>query len=133
MRTFVDEIAAHAAATPERVALTTPDGEVSYRELAGRIDAAAALLRAAGAGPERVCAVAVERGPDAVVAMAAVLRAGAAFLTLDVEQPPARLAALVRSGGADLLLVADPALGARLALPIPGPTVLLGAEAPAPT
>jgi hypothetical protein len=36
--------------------------------------------------------------------MAAVIRSGAAFLTLDVEQPPARLAALVRSGGAGIWL-----------------------------
>ncbi|WP_042365803.1 amino acid adenylation domain-containing protein [Streptacidiphilus neutrinimicus] len=130
MRTFVDEIAAHAGADPGRVALTTEAGETTYGELAERIDAAARLLRAAGAGPERVCAVAVRRGPDAVVAMAAVLRAGAAFLALDVEQPPARLAALVRSGGADLLLAAEPDLVARLELPIDGPTVLLGAEPP---
>ncbi|WP_042379388.1 amino acid adenylation domain-containing protein [Streptacidiphilus melanogenes] len=132
MRTFVDEIAAHAAADPGRVALTTSDADTTYGELADRIDAAARLLRAAGAGPERVCAVAVERGPDAVVAMAAVLRAGAAFLTLDVEQPPARLAALVRSGGAELLLAAEPELVARLGLPIPGPTVLLPREASTP-
>ncbi|WP_329563914.1 amino acid adenylation domain-containing protein [Kitasatospora sp. NBC_01266] len=125
MRTFVDEIAAHAAADPRRVALTGPAGELSYGELAARIEQVAGRLRAAGAGPERVCAVAVERGPDAVVAMAAVVRSGAAFLTLDVEQPPARLAALVRSGGADLLLAADPELVARLALPVPGKPLLL--------
>ncbi|SEL58053.1 amino acid adenylation domain-containing protein [Streptacidiphilus jiangxiensis] len=128
MRTFADEIAAHGAAAPDRVALTTPTGDVTYGELAARVEAVAGLLRRAGAGPERVCAVAVERGPDAVVAMAAVVRAGAAFLTLDVEQPPARLTALVTSGGADLLLAADDALAARLDLPIPGRPVLLTDE-----
>jgi D-alanine--poly(phosphoribitol) ligase subunit 1 len=129
MRTFVDDIVGHAAQHPRRVALSTPDGELTYGELAARIDAAAAVLRGRGAGPELVCAVAVERGPDAVVAMAAVLRSGAAFLTLDVEQPPARLAALVRSGHADLLLTTS-ALAGRLDLPIPGPPVLLDRAEP---
>ncbi len=124
MRTFVDDIAAHAARHPGRVALTTPAGELTYEELAARIDALAAVLRARGARPEVVCAVAVERGVDAVVAVAAVLRSGAAFLGLDPEQPAPRLAALVRSGGASMLLTSSE-LSARLDLPIEGPRVLL--------
>lgn len=132
MRTFVDEILGHAAADPRRVALTTPTGQVSYGELVALIEANARLLRAAGAGPERVCAVAVARGPMAVVAMAAVIRAGAAFLTLDLEQPPARLASLVRSGGADLLLSAGREALAGLDLPIPGEPVFLECSVPQP-
>ncbi|MEU7551640.1 amino acid adenylation domain-containing protein [Streptomyces sp. NPDC044571] len=124
MRTFVDDIAAHAAAEPDRIAVTTPAGDWTYGQLTARIDALAAVLRARGARPERVCAVAVERGVDAVVAPAAVVRSGAAFLGLDPEQPPARLAALVRSGGADMLLTTS-ALAGRLDLPVPGPPVLL--------
>ncbi|MET3987968.1 amino acid adenylation domain-containing protein [Streptomyces sp. PvR034] len=129
MRTFVDDIAAHAARHPGRVAVTTPDGELTYAELAARIEALAAVLRLRGAGPEVVCAVAVERGVDAVVAMAAVVRSGAAFLGLDPEQPAARLAALVRSGGAGMLLSRSE-LAARLDLPIPGAPVLLDRPGP---
>ncbi|WP_030863284.1 amino acid adenylation domain-containing protein [Streptomyces sp. NRRL F-2747] len=124
MRTFVDDIAAHAALDPDRVAVTTPAGEVTYGELIARVEALAAVLRARGARPETVCAVAVGRGVDAVVAPAAVIRSGAAFLSLDPEQPPARLAALVRSGGADMLLTSS-ALAGGLDLPIPGSPVLL--------
>jgi amino acid adenylation domain-containing protein len=127
MRTFVDEIAAHAAHDPHRVALSTPEGDLGYGELAARIEALATRLRARGAGRELVCAVAVARGADAVVAMAAVLRAGAAFLTLDTEQPPARLAALVRSGGADLLLTTHELAPRLTELPIDGAPVLLDA------
>ncbi|WP_340559278.1 amino acid adenylation domain-containing protein [Streptomyces sp. GSL17-111] len=138
MRTFVDDILGHAARTPGRTAVTTPDGDVTYAELAERIERLAAVLRARGAGPERVCAVAVPRGVDAVVAPAAVLRAGAAFLGLDVEQPPARLAALAASGGAELL-VTTAELAARGQLPDPdgsGAPVLVdapGTGGPTPT
>ncbi|GGQ08050.1 amino acid adenylation domain-containing protein [Streptomyces roseolilacinus] len=124
MRTFVDEIAAHAAREPGRIAVTTPAGELTYAELTARVDALAGVLAARGARAETVCAVAVARGVDAVIAVAAAVRCGAAFLTLDVEQPPRRLAALVRSGGADLL-VTTTALAGRLRLPVPGRPVLL--------
>ncbi|MGK5447700.1 amino acid adenylation domain-containing protein [Streptomyces radiopugnans] len=123
MRTFVDDIAEHAARAPRRIALTTPGGDLTYAELVHRIDALASVLLERGAGAETVCAVAVPRGADAVVAVAAAVRCGAAFLTLDVEQPPARLAALVRSGGADLLLTTS-GLARRLDLPVPGRPVL---------
>lgn len=125
MRTFVDDIAAHAARTPGRVAVTTPAGEVTYGELIARIEALAAVLRARGARPETVCAVAVERGVDAVVGPAAVVRSGAAFLGLDPEQPPARLAALVRSGGADMLLTSSALADGLRDLPVAGTPVLL--------
>ncbi|MCH0565873.1 amino acid adenylation domain-containing protein [Streptomyces sp. MUM 2J] len=131
MRTIADDIAAHAARHPDRVALTTPAGEVTYGRLAARIEEIARLLRAHGARPETVCAVAVEHGTDAVAAMAAVLRCGAAFLTLDVGQPRERLTTFVRSAGAHLLLthtalapVLDPGVPV-LALDRPGPTTTL--------
>jgi amino acid adenylation domain-containing protein len=124
MRTFVDGIAAHAALDPARTAVVTPAGATSYGELLARIDALAAVLRARGAGPETVVAVAVGRGVDAVVAVAAVVRSGAAFLTLDVEQPAPRLAALVRSGGARMLLTTAAPAG-RLGLAALGEPVLL--------
>ncbi|MEU3633615.1 amino acid adenylation domain-containing protein [Streptomyces fradiae] len=129
MRTFVDDIAAHAAREPDRVAVTAPGGELTYAGLAARIDALAGTLAARGARAETVCAVAVERGVDAVIAVAAAVRCGAAFLTLDVEQPPRRLAALVRSGGADLL-VTTAELAGRLRLPVPGRPVLLDRPEP---
>lgn len=122
MRTIADDIAAHAARHPERVALSTPAGEVTYARLAARVEEIGRLLRARGAGPETVCAVAVEHGTDAVAAMAAVLRCGAAFLTLDVGQPRDRLAAFVRSADAALLLT-HANLAPALDLGIP--TVLL--------
>ncbi|MYX42264.1 AMP-binding protein, partial [Streptomyces sp. SID89] len=72
---YVDAIAARAAAAPGAPALVTAEGVLTYGELAARIDGLARLLVARGVGPEQVCAVALERGPQAVVAMAAVSRA----------------------------------------------------------
>ncbi|MFJ6836212.1 amino acid adenylation domain-containing protein [Streptomyces sp. NPDC091209] len=118
MRTVADDIAAHAARHPERVALSTPCGDVTYARLATRIEEIARLLRAHAVRPETVCAVAVEHGTDAVAAMAAVLHCGAAFLTLDVGLPHDRLRAFVRSAGARLLLTHS-ALAPALDLSLP--------------
>lgn len=129
--TFVDDIHAHAARAPHAVAIVTEDGELCYGELADRIDRLARHLLDRGVGPEQVCAVAVERGLDAVVATAAVVRAGGAFLTLDVDLPGPRLEAMVTNADARFLL-ARGAVAERLALPVAGPTVLLD-RLPEPT
>ena len=117
----VARIAAHP---PRRLAVVGPGVSLTYGELAERVERLAGVLVRRGVGPERVCAVAVDRGVDAVVGMAAVLRAGGAFLTLDVEQPPARLAQMVHSGRAEFLVTTS-ALGERLSLPVDGPVVCL--------
>ncbi|MFI1722349.1 amino acid adenylation domain-containing protein [Streptomyces sp. NPDC020489] len=118
MRTLADDIAEHAARHPQRIALDTPDGPVTYRQLHDRVQEMTRLLRAHGVRPETVCAVAVEHGLDAVAAMTAVLRCGAAFLTLDVSQPRDRLASFVRSAHARLLLTTT-AHAAALDLGVP--------------
>lgn len=136
LRTFVDDIRAHAAREPHAPAIVTPDAVLSYGELVDRIDRLAGVLVTRGVGPEQVCAVAVESGVDAIVAMAAVVRAGGAFLTLDVELPGRRLESMVRNGQARFL-VTRAALAERLALPVDGPIVLIdrldapGADSPA--
>ncbi|MFJ6982542.1 MULTISPECIES: amino acid adenylation domain-containing protein [unclassified Streptomyces] len=127
MRTVADDLLAHAARHPGRVALSTPDGEVTYARLAARIEELTRLLRGRGARPETVCAVAAEPGADAVAAVAAVLRSGAAFLSLDPGQPRERLAAFTRGADARLLLTTG-ALADRLGLGLP--TVRLDAPPP---
>ncbi|MFQ6144315.1 amino acid adenylation domain-containing protein [Streptomyces seoulensis] len=122
--TFVDALRAHAERAPRSPALLTAEGPTGYGELAARIDRLAAHLAAHGVGPERVCAVALPPGVDAVVATAAVVRAGGAFLTLDTGLPDRRLAALAADGGATLLLTGA-ALADRLTALVDAPAVLL--------
>ncbi|KOV89868.1 amino acid adenylation domain-containing protein [Streptomyces sp. NRRL B-3648] len=123
-RTFVEDIRAHADRAPHSPALLTADGPTGYGELAARIDRLAARLVAHGVGPERVCAVALPPGVDAVVATAAVVRAGGAFLTLDTGLPDLRLAALAAGGGAAHLITCA-ALAGRLGPLVDAPAVLV--------
>jgi D-alanine--poly(phosphoribitol) ligase subunit 1 len=130
MTTFLDDILAHAATRPDAPAIVTPDAVVRYREFADRTDRLARRLVARGVGPERICVVAVDGEPAAVIAMAAVLRAGGAFLTLNADLPGRRLAAMVQGAGAGHV-VTTAARAAGLALPVDGPTVVIDQPDPA--
>jgi len=88
--TIAEMLAAQAAHTPARAALTHDGVTLSYAELDGRVSAVARGLRALGAGPETIVGLALPRGIEMVVALFAVLRAGAAYLPLDLDLPAER-------------------------------------------
>ncbi|WP_454620848.1 amino acid adenylation domain-containing protein [Bradyrhizobium cenepequi] len=97
-----DRQVAHA---PEAVAVSAGEVRLSYRELAGCSAAIAARLAQEDIGAETVVALFTERSPDLLAAMIAVQRVGAAFLCLDPALPAARLAEMLKSSGAQLILV----------------------------
>ncbi|MEW2162671.1 non-ribosomal peptide synthase/polyketide synthase [Streptomyces sp. NPDC007084] len=86
---------AQAARTPEATALVFGEQRLSYAELDERVERTARLLAGLGAGPERTVAVALPRSAELVVALLAVHRTGAAYLPLDADYPPERLALMV--------------------------------------
>ena len=107
-RTIPELFAAVAARAPEAPALVSAalgkTETVSYGELARRADRLAHRLAALGAGGESRVAVALERGPELIAALLAVLRAGAAYVPLDASYPPARLAFMLEDSGATVLV-----------------------------
>ncbi|WP_168714696.1 non-ribosomal peptide synthetase [Streptomyces sp. A0592] len=84
--------AAQAAETPGDTALVFGQTRLTYAELDARANRLAHGLAAAGAGPEDVVALALPRSADSLVAVLAVLKAGAAFLPLDADHPRERIA-----------------------------------------
>ena len=69
------------------------------RQLDERVNRLAWLLRHRGIGPEQTVALAIPRSIDAVVALFAVLRAGAAYLPLELDYPDERLAVMLDDAG----------------------------------
>ncbi len=61
-------------------------------------------LIAHGAGPEVVIGVALPRSLEMVVSFLAVLKSGAAYVPLDIDYPPERLAYMIEDSGMALLL-----------------------------
>ncbi|CQD22139.1 linear gramicidin synthetase subunit D [Mycobacterium lentiflavum] len=81
----------HAQRTPDAVAITDAGRSLSYRELDRSANRLAHLLAARGAGPGQYVALLFSRSADAVVAMLAVLKTGAAYLPMDPAHPNARI------------------------------------------
>ncbi|WP_086661474.1 non-ribosomal peptide synthetase [Lentzea kentuckyensis] len=90
--------------SPAATALVSGDRRLSYRELNEWANRLAHHLRTRGVVPESVVAVHLDRSVELVVALLAVLKAGGAYLPLDPDHPPARLAAMVDDAAPALVL-----------------------------
>ena len=117
----LEQLEAQAARTPARVAVECGTESLTYGALNGRANQLARVLRARGAGPERVVGVAVERSVELVVALVGVLKTGAAYLPLDMTLPTARLRRMVAETVPTCVLTTQ-ALAAQV--PVPAPYVL---------
>ncbi|GAA4994431.1 amino acid adenylation domain-containing protein [Pseudonocardia tropica] len=93
-----------AAEHGDRVLLVHDAERLTAAGLAGRVHRLARVLRARGIGPDDVVALALPRSTDLVVALLAVLDAGAAYQALDLGHPPSRLRALLADTAPALLL-----------------------------
>lgn len=103
-RTLTDLFTAQVDRTPDATALIFRERQVTYRELDRRATQLAHHLRGLGVTPGHVVAVCVERSPDLVVALLAVLKAGAAYLPLDPAYPAERLRFMLEDSRAPALL-----------------------------
>ncbi|MFF8812378.1 amino acid adenylation domain-containing protein [Streptomyces pactum] len=91
VRAFADQ----AARTPGATALVMGDRRWSYAELDAAADRAARRLRIRGAGPGDRVGIAMDRSPETIAVLLAVLRAGAATVPLDTAYPRERIAAML--------------------------------------
>ncbi|MER7848674.1 amino acid adenylation domain-containing protein [Kitasatospora sp. NPDC096077] len=126
--TVADRLADQARRTPDARALVGPSlsglpAVVSFAELDADADRLARLLLCRGLGPDRVAAIAVPRSTDTVTAILAVLRAGGAYLPLDLDHPDDRLALLLDDARPAVLLTTS--VVAKRLPDLPGTTVLL--------
>ncbi|GAA0297708.1 hypothetical protein GCM10010302_40430 [Streptomyces polychromogenes] len=91
--------------TPDRTALIGEGETLTYAEFNRRANRLAHWLIERGAGPERLVAVKVPRSVDLMVAIYAVVKAGAAYVPVDTELPEDRVRLVL--DGAKPLLVLD--------------------------
>ncbi|MER7001302.1 amino acid adenylation domain-containing protein, partial [Streptomyces sp. NPDC000410] len=113
--------AAQVAKAPDAVAVVSDGVEVSYAELDARANRLARLLAGRGVGPEKVVALALERGADLVVALLAVLKTGGAYMPIDPEYPAERIGFMLADTGAEAVLTTvdrEPALSELTDAPV---------------
>ncbi|MGY1495109.1 amino acid adenylation domain-containing protein [Streptomyces sp. QTS52] len=122
-----------ACAAPDATAVRFQDRALSYGELDEAAERLARHLVGLGAGPGTLVGVYLERSPELLVGLLAVLRTGAAYVPIDPIYPPARIGHMLQDSGARLV-VTDETLGGTLAefpvTPVPV-SPALGAGPPA--
>lgn len=95
---------AEAARAPDAVAVVFEGEQLTYWELNQRANQLAHRLEALGVGPEVLVAVCLERSPEMVVGLLAILKSGGAYVPLDPAYPNERLAFMLHDARAPVLL-----------------------------
>ncbi len=123
-RTLVAQFLAVAAAHGERTAVTAEDGTLTYAELDRRSWRVATALRAAGAGPGSFVALATDRSTAMVVGALGILKAGAAYVPVDVSYPAERVAFMLSDSGAAHSVATLAGLRGLRGVSLPNPVVI---------
>jgi amino acid adenylation domain-containing protein/non-ribosomal peptide synthase protein (TIGR01720 family) len=97
-------IAEQASLTPHAIALECGGQRITFAELDEQANRLARLLLDRGAEADKVIAVALPRSAELVIATLAVIKAGAAYLPIDLDYPPSRIEYMVRDASPVLVL-----------------------------
>ncbi|HEX7505320.1 MAG TPA: amino acid adenylation domain-containing protein [Polyangia bacterium] len=97
-------VEAQVERTPDAVAVVFGEKSLSFAELNAQANQLARALVAQGAGPDRVVGLYVERSVEMVVALLAVVKAGAAYLPVDPLLPEERSSYMLEDSGASLVV-----------------------------
>ncbi|HHQ14590.1 MAG TPA: amino acid adenylation domain-containing protein [Chromatiales bacterium] len=96
-----------AAACPDAVAISGYGGQLRYQQLDERANRLAAALADAGIGSGSVVGLCVDWPPDFLIAMLAVLKAGAAYMPMDPLQPEPRRNRQLEAADPALIVTSD--------------------------
>ncbi len=103
---------AQAERMPDAIALAFEGGQMTYGELNRRANRLAHRLAVLGVGPDMPIAVCLERSPELIIALLAVLKARGVYLPLDPAYPKERLAFMLGDADARLILTEERLLAA---------------------
>ncbi|WPN96171.1 non-ribosomal peptide synthetase [Pseudomonas sp. MUP55] len=87
-----DQVEHHAAAQPDAIALRFEQRSLTYRELNEGANQVAHALLAQGVRPDARVAICVERGPQMIIGLLGILKAGAGYVPIDPAYPLERIA-----------------------------------------
>ncbi|MCK8495658.1 amino acid adenylation domain-containing protein [Spirosoma sp. RP8] len=97
-------LAKTAAAFPQKTALIANGHSLDYQTLHQKADQAARAMQAGGLNVGDVVGVVLDRSPELVIALLAILKAGAAYVPIDPTYPQDRIAFMLSDSSAGLLI-----------------------------
>ncbi|MDH3283890.1 MAG: amino acid adenylation domain-containing protein [Acidobacteriota bacterium] len=105
-------VEAQAGRRPDATAVELDGRSLTYRQMNERANLLAHHLRASGVGPGVMVGLYLNRSPELIVAMLAVLKAGGAYLPLPSQYPPERIAFMLEDAKAPIVLTEEERAGA---------------------
>ncbi len=103
-RTIAELFQQHVLRTPDAAALTFAGQSMTYAELHHRSNQLGNYLNELGVGPEVRVGACFERGPEMVIALLAIMKAGGTYVPLDVDFPAERLAYMAHDAACRVVL-----------------------------
>ena len=95
----------HARLTPDAEAICSWDGSMTYRELDEATSKLAKYLVDMGVGPETFVLSCFEKSKWPIISRLAILKAGAAYISVDATDPPIYLSSVIERVNARIMLV----------------------------
>ncbi|MCP4156923.1 MAG: amino acid adenylation domain-containing protein [bacterium] len=103
-KTITKQVAENALKQPEKTALHCEGKAVTYKELEHRSEIIAGYVKEKGIGKDSTVGILLERSAAMVESIAAVWKAGGAYIPLDLQYPPQRIAEILEDSGTGLLI-----------------------------
>lgn len=89
---------------PNRIALRQDDITLTYEEMNQRVNQMARVLKEMGVGPDVIVPIVSRRSIEMMIGIYGIIRAGGAYLPLDVDMPEERMAYVLKDSKAKILL-----------------------------
>ena len=93
--------------TPEAIAASYENEQITYKELEKRANQLAHYLQKHGVGPESLVGVYMERSLQMMIALLGILKSGAAYVPLDPTYPESRLRYILEDAGIEVLVMEE--------------------------
>src|SRR5262249_45211234 len=94
-----------AAKEPNRIAVTSRQGQLTYSELNSRANLLAEELRALGVGPEVLVGLCAPRSAALLVGALGIFKSGGAYLPIDPCEPAVRSEVMLADAGVSVLVM----------------------------
>ena len=96
-----------AALYPDKIAVELGADNITYDQLNKRSNQLARLLRNNGVEADSIVGVLMDRFINTIVSMIGVLKAGGAYLPIDVDYPQSRIDYMINDSGLEVLIAED--------------------------
>ncbi|PCK23143.1 non-ribosomal peptide synthetase [Bacillus pumilus] len=101
---ITERFEAQVRKTPDAVALEFQGEQWTYRALQEKVDRLAAYLQQRGVTPHEPVGLVIDRSPEMILGVLAIVKAGGAYVPIDPEYPDARIDYMLKDTGITLLL-----------------------------